>query len=233
MSFPFSNYCAEIGVKTIKQLITDKSGPKGELDTDAVQRVILQCRNTPDPDKTLSPAMCVFGWPIRNFILIPPGKYGPHDTWRETLTVREEALRKCHIRGADAWAEHTKHLLLLKVGDFVHVQNQTGHHPKKWYKTGSIVEVRQHDQYVVKIDGSGRVSLRNQRFLHKFHPVCNDQPPPRSIYNDLVRALVATLHLSDLVSGPVTPVVESGPTPPPAPLPRALTSLHFGLLHRA
>lgn len=220
VAFPHSNCRAEIGVKTMKRLITDNTGPKGDLDTDAVQRAILQYRNTPDPDTKISPAMCIFGRPTRDFIPIPPGRYRPHQTWRETLTAREEALRKRHIRAADAWAEHTKRLAPLKVGDLVRVQNQTGLHPNKWDRTGIVVEVRQHDQYMVKIDGSGRVTLRNRRFLRKFFPVRYDQPPPRSIYDDLatrvtVPAPVVTPQWPGLMSGPVTPVTEPGPAPPP------------------
>ena len=64
------------------------------------------------------------------------------------------------------------------------MQNQTGPHPNKWDKTGSIVEVRQHDQYATKIDGSGKITLRNRKFLHKFSPVLYDRPI-RSIYDDL------------------------------------------------
>ena len=51
------------------------------------------------------------------------------------------------------------------------VQNQVGPHPTKWDKTGVVVEVKQFDQYVIKIDGSGRTSLRNRKFLRKFEPV--------------------------------------------------------------
>ena len=65
----------------------------------------------------------------------------------------------------------------LVVGDCVRVQNQTGPHPLKWDKTGIIIEVRQFDQYVVKVDGSGRVTLRNKKFLRKYIPALT--PPPR------------------------------------------------------
>ena len=34
--------------------------------------------------------------------------------------------------------------------------------------SGKVVEVRQHDQYVIKVDGSGRVTLRNRKFLCRF-----------------------------------------------------------------
>ena len=224
VAFPHSNCRAEIGVKTMKRLITDNTGPKGGLDTDAVQRAILQYRNTPDPDTKISPAMCVFGRPIRDFIPIVPGKYRPHETWRETLMAREEALRKRHIRTADTWAEHTKRLPPLVVGDMVRVQNQTGPYPNKWDRTGSVVEVRQHDQYVVKIDGSGRITLRNRRFLRKFSPVHNVLPPPRSIYDDLatrilVPASIMSPRLPDLNCDPGLPVAQTVSPPPPALIP--------------
>ncbi|VDH96397.1 Hypothetical predicted protein, partial [Mytilus galloprovincialis] len=67
-----SNCRAKVGVKNVKRMIDDNICSKGDLDTDAFQRTMLQYRNTPDRDTKLSPAMCLFGHPIRNFIPIPP-----------------------------------------------------------------------------------------------------------------------------------------------------------------
>ena len=171
VAFPHSNSRAEIGVKTIKRMIIDNTSPNGNINTDTFQRAILQYRNTPDRDTRLSPAMCVFGRPVRDFIPIYPGKYLPHQTWQETLSHREEALRIRHMRDAERLSEHTRVLPPLAVGDCVRIQNQTGPFPTKWDKTGIVIEVRQFDQYVIRVDGSGRMTLRNRKFLRKYIPV--------------------------------------------------------------
>ena len=190
VAFPHSNCRAEVGVKTAKRMIADNSGPNGELHTDNFQRALLQYRNTPDKDTKLSPSQCLFGRPTRDFIPILPGKYCPNAIWRESLRAREAALKNRHARAAERWSEHTKRLPPLVVGDKVYIQNQSGTHPNKWDKTGMVVEVRQHDQYVVRIDGSGRVTNRNRKFLRKYNPVISE-PRRITIDRDLEYAMQA------------------------------------------
>ena len=131
VAFPHSNCRAEVGVKTVKRLITNNTGSIGELNTDALQRAMLQYRKTTDADTKLSPAMCVFGRPIRDFIPILPGRYKPHITWCKTLVARENALRNRYMKAMEHWSEHTRQLPPLVVGDRVRIQNQTGPHPTK------------------------------------------------------------------------------------------------------
>ncbi len=124
VAYPHSNCRAEIGEKTVKRLITGNTSTIGELNTDQFQRVILQYRNTPDKDTNFSPAMCIFGHPICDFIPILPGLYIPHTTWRETLSAREEALRIRHMKdAAERWTEHTESIPPLIVGDYICIQN--------------------------------------------------------------------------------------------------------------
>ena len=52
-------------------------------------------------------------------------------------------------------------------GPHVSIQNQSGKKPAKWDRTGTIVETRDCDKYVIKVDGSGRLTLRNRRYLRK------------------------------------------------------------------
>lgn len=88
---------------------------------------------------------------------------------------------------AERLEQHTKRLPPLRVGDRVRLQNQIGPHSKKWDKTGFIVEVKQHDQYVVRVDGSRRVTLRNRKFLRHYIPV--HQTP----------------HFADKIPAPISP----------------------------
>ena len=58
----------------------------------------------------------------------------------------------------------------LTAGQVALVQNQTGNKPKRWDRTGLVVEVKPHDKYTIKMDGSGQTTDRNRRFLRPTTP---------------------------------------------------------------
>ena len=168
--FPQSNGRAEVAVKTAKRLLMSNTGPTGSLDHDRFLRAILQLRNTPDPDCDLSPAQIIFGRPLRDSLKFANRleKFAnPHirPLWRQAWAAKEEALRTRISRTTESLKAHSRPLRPLSPGERVFLQNQQGRNPNKWDRSGLVVESVGHDQYRVKMDGSGRLTLRNRRFL--------------------------------------------------------------------
>ena len=71
-------------------------------------------------------------------------------------------------KSVESLNEHTRQLPKLSAGDSVLVQNQTGPHPSKWVRSGIVVECKDFDQYIIKIHGTGRLTLRDRKFLQKY-----------------------------------------------------------------
>ena len=173
--FPQSNGRAEVAVKTAKRLLMSNTGPSGSLNHDGFLRAMLQLRNTPDPDCSLSPAEIVFGRPLRDTFsfanrLEKFSNPNIRPLWRNAWAAKEEALRTRLSRTVETLKEHSLPLRPLSTGEQVFLQNQQGTHPNKWDRSGTVVEKKEHDQYVVKVDGSGRLTSRNRRFLRAYTP---------------------------------------------------------------
>ncbi|GAB1604624.1 hypothetical protein Ahia01_000743900, partial [Argonauta hians] len=100
----------------------------------------------------------------------PLGRYCPHKTWEITAEQREKALSKRHAREREKWSKNSRELKDLEIGDHVYLQKLRGNSPLRWERTGVVVEVKPFQQYTIKIDGSGRVTLRNRKHLRKFTP---------------------------------------------------------------
>ena len=90
--------------------------------------------------------------------------------WREGWSMKEQAMRARATKSIENLSQHSKNLPPLSVGDTVFIQNQTGNHPNKWDRTGTIMNCRPHHQYIVKVDATGRITLRNRQFLRKYTP---------------------------------------------------------------
>ena len=162
---PHSNLLAESCVKNMKRLIRENTDRNGGLNTDAFVQALLTYRNTPTRGLGVSPAMVLFNRKLRDQIPGKPGDFKLRREWNEILDKREKALAKRHVVGQEVWSRSTKDLPVLNVGQHVLVQNQKGPHSKRWEMSGSIVEVQSNQTYLVRMDGSGRISRRHRQFL--------------------------------------------------------------------
>lgn len=219
--FPQSNGRAEVAVKTAKRLLLDNIGPSGSLNSDKFLRAMLQLRNTPDPDCNLSPAEIVFGRKLRDaFSFVNRvGKFQNRQfrpIWRDAWKSKEVALRTRFTRNMERLNSHARYLPPLQPGERVFVQNQVGNHPGKWDRSGIVVEANGNDQYLVKIDGSGRVSLRNRRFLRSYTPASPTIAGPTPAAPLMP---VDYQHVEDVPEPTLKP--DDAPTLPATDVPRA------------
>jgi hypothetical protein len=171
-----SNGRAELAVKTAKRILQDNTSINGDLSTDRFARALLQYRNTPIQHLNVSPAQLLYGRTLRDHLPSLPDVLRIRPQWQLLAEDRERALAKRHLSDIEKYNEHTKPLSELSMGQNVAVQNQTGSHPNRWDKTGVITEVRGNRQYTVRLDGSGRCTLRNRKFLRRIVPACMNRP---------------------------------------------------------
>lgn len=192
------------------------TGPTGSLDHDRFLSAMLQLRNTPDPDCNISPAQIIFGRPLRDtfsFVNRLEKFSNPHirPLWRQAWAAKEDALRSRMTRTTESLKEHSRPLRPLTLGEKVFLQNQKGASPTKWDRSGTVVESIGHDQYRVKVDGSGRVTLRNRRFLRAYTPATPSIVPQPTAPSPSLRTVEQLPPLPH-------PLAESSLPPPTPPL---------------
>ena len=221
--FPQSNGRAEVAVKTAKRLLMSNTGPTGSLDQDSFLNAMLQLRNTPDPDCNISPAQIIFGHPLRDALsfanrLEKFSNPNIRPLWRQAWAAKEDALRARMTRTTESLREHSRPLRPLTIGERAFLKNQQGANPTKWDRSGTIVESRGHDQYLVKVDGSGRLTLRNRRFLRAYTPATpsiqqqpTTSPPPTHPTGQQHRSQPT---LADPNTHPLTPLLQEIPVSP-------------------
>jgi len=171
-----SNGRAELAVKAVKRLLRDNVKINGSLDTDKFVRAMLTKRNTPDSYSRLSPAEIVLGRKLSDTLpTLPKEKMFVNNEsisplWRKIWRQREESMQDLFARNMEKIQTPHRSLKPIDVGQYVVIQNQNGPHPLRWDRTGQVVEYKDYDQYLVKVHGSNRLTLRNRRFLRAYDP---------------------------------------------------------------
>merc|ERR1711867_414011 len=165
--YPRANTRAELGVKSMKRLLRDNTTASGSLNCDKFSRAILEYRNNPCRDTDVSPSNILFGRNLKDHLPAAVENLKVRKEWRFDREMREQALAVKFAAVEQNLGGRVRDLPDLKVGEMVQIQNQRGVDPKRWCKSGKIVEKLDFNQYLVKVDGGGRLTRRNRRFLKK------------------------------------------------------------------
>ena len=160
VDYPQSNGRAELGVKASKRIIAQNTSRNGSLNTDKAVRAILQYRNTPLPELGLSPAQLLLHRQLRDSVPSHPKHYRLHKEWVVSAQEREKAYSDRNKLVESRYNQRAHSLQPLSVKSLVRIQEKG-----RWNRTGRIVEVLPFRQYRIRMDGSGRVTIRNRRFL--------------------------------------------------------------------
>ena len=82
----------------------------------------------------------------------------------------------------------------------------------RWDKTGTVVENKEYDKVLIKLDGSGRLTTRNRRFVKKIvsppDPVQTGVSQAQQVVHESEDDVIPDRGV-DFIPGP-PPVVESG-----------------------
>ena len=158
--YPQSNGRAELGVKSAKRIIMSNTNSDGSLDNDAAARAVLQYRNTPIPEVGLSPAQLLLHRQLRDSIPANPKHLRLHKNWVISAEERERAFASRNKELENNYNRHASNLNPIQTQTPVRVQENGS-----WTKTGKVVEILPHRRYRIRMDGSGRLTIRNRRFI--------------------------------------------------------------------
>ena len=177
----------------------------------------MQYRNTPLPHINLNPSQILFHRQLRDHLPAHPECYKLHQKWLISAEWREEALAERNDNIATRYNITAHNLSPLCPGTHVSIQDGKRKCYKRWNKTGIIVESLPNRQYHVKLDGSGRITLRNRRFL---------KPTSVTAALPIVSPSPIINHTISPTTNPITDIPSSStqemnqlPPPPRMPIP--------------
>ena len=156
-----SNGRAEAAVRTAKRITKGNTGHRGNLNTDAVSKALMQYRNTPIKGAGASPAQLMLGRNIRDSVPQPKSAYKVSSEWEKMLRQREKSLCRSAASHMEETVQRSTHSDIA-VGTEVLIQNVDS---EEWDRSGLVVEALPFRQYKVRVIGSGRITLRNRIHL--------------------------------------------------------------------
>jgi transposase InsO family protein len=155
---PASNGLAEAAVKRVKHLLEKIDGPS------SLSRALLALRNTPMANGRESPAQALFKQDMRVPGLPTVSADQPASTPTPLRRNGSSPLRQGGRHGP------TTRLATVQRGEKVRVYDPDA---KRWSGRATVLKIRRHGASVWLRTDSGRMLVRNQRFLK---PLANAQP---------------------------------------------------------
>ena len=167
---PHSNLKAESAVRSVKKIVSENMGVNGSLEVDRFSLALLNYRNTPCRFLNQSPAQILYARALKDALPKPLEALQLRPEWIKTKQQREIALARKHVSEIESWSRGTRKLESLCEGDLVMLQNKVGKNKKKWEISGVIVKALDNESYLIKLDGSGRLSKRRRHDIKKIMP---------------------------------------------------------------
>ena len=138
---------------------------KDVIDNDQVAKALLQYRNTPLPYIKLSPTQHLLYRNLCDHIPMNEKHYYLHQEWLSTATKYEKVLSKKHKDILDQDHQSWKELPEIPVGSSVLIHEPKNRGIHLWIKLGIVVDILPNQQYRIKCNHSGKITLRNRQFI--------------------------------------------------------------------
>ncbi|KAK8406329.1 hypothetical protein O3P69_007194, partial [Scylla paramamosain] len=89
-------------------------------------------------------------------------RYLINEQWGRTLRDRERAMIQTSVNSSIRHDQQAHSLTPLRPGQRARIQNPSS---GRWDRVGTVLELSAPRQYLLRLDGSGRASIRNRRHL--------------------------------------------------------------------
>ncbi|KAG0725943.1 hypothetical protein GWK47_037600 [Chionoecetes opilio] len=122
----------------------------------------MQYLNTPPQGSEASPAQLITGRQLRDAIPVDTSLYEVSERWAWLLRERERAMARSGDSAASRMTQTAHNLEPLTPGLRTRILNPGS---GRWDRAGTVLETTAPRQYLVRLDGSGRTTIRNRRHL--------------------------------------------------------------------